>query len=129
MKRIVRLPVFAGGIVMVAVLASFLPNTTSRVDAQVTGLRSQSSRYYTPYGQGRYGRYGQGYGYRGTFGRRDYGHSGYGITPYRYGNSYGYGNSYYYGSGSYIRSYGGSAYYQPYGQIYGGRIYFGYGGY
>jgi hypothetical protein len=132
-KRIIRLPVLAGGIVTAVVLATLAPTTTGRADAQETGRRFQSSRYHNPYGQGRYGRYGRGYGARGTFGRsaygysgyginqyrRSYGYSGYGITPYRYGYRFGYGRS------PYIHSYGGSGYYQPYS----GGIYFGFGGF
>ena len=118
MKRIFRLPVLAGGIVMAAVLASLAPTTSSRVYAQVTV-------YYYPYGQGPYGGYGQGYAvpYRansnmfpshgGMFGSRAYGYSGYGYVPS------GYGYRFDYGTGPYVRVYGRSSYYQPsYGPVY-----------
>lgn len=133
-KRIVRLPVLAGGIAMAAVLVSLAPTSTGRVDAQETRRRFQSRRYHNPYGQGRYGQYRRGYGARGTFGRsaygysgyrtnryrRLYGYSGYGITRYRYRHRFGYGRNHY------IRSYGGLNYYQ---QPYSGGIYFGFGGF
>jgi len=118
MKRIFRLPVLAGVIVMAAVLASLTPATSSHVYAQVTV-------YYYPYGQGPYGGYGQVYAapYRansnmfpsndGRFDRRDYGYSDYGYAPpanvYRYN----------YGPGPYVRVYGRTTYYQPtYGPVY-----------
>ena len=124
MKRIFRLPVLAGGIVMAAVLASLAPTASSRVYAQVTVYRPNGG-YYNPYGQGPYGGYGQGYAapYRanssmfpshgGMFGSRAYGYSGYGNVPS------GYGNRFDYGIGPHVRVYGRSSYYQPsYGPVY-----------
>jgi hypothetical protein len=125
MKRIFRLPVLAGVIVMAAMLASLTPTTSNHVYAQVT--------VYYPYGQGPYGGYVQGYAtpYRansnmfpsndGRFDRRDYGYSGYGYVPS--GNVYRYN----YGPGPYVRYYGRTSYYQPsYAPVY---VPFGYGGY
>ena len=119
MKRIFRLSVLAGVIVMAAVLASLAPTTSSCVYAQ------QVTVYYYPYGQGSYGGYGQGYvapyransnmfpSHDGMFDRRDYGYSGYGYVPS--GNVYRYN----YGPGPYVRYYGRSGYYQPpYGPVY-----------
>ena len=142
MKRFARLPALAGAIVVTAVVASLAPNPASRANAQVVGDGFQSHSHYNPYGQGRYGYGQQRYGTRGTFGRNAYGYSGYGVTPYGYGSNsgYRYGNSTRYRSGSlfnsgrnpYIRSYGGTGYYQPYSgyyQPYNGGVYFGFGGY
>ena len=123
MKRIFRSPTFAAGIVLAALLASLAPIATSRVQAQVTVY--QAGGYYSPYGQGPYGGYVQGYAapfrapgnivpsYGGMFGRRVYGYSGYGNVPY------GYGNRVQYGIGPPVRVYGGASYYQPaYGPVY-----------
>jgi hypothetical protein len=121
-KRIFRLPVIAGGIVMAAVLASLAPTPSSHVYAQ-------AAVYYYPYGQGPYGGYVQDYvapyqangnmfqGAGGMFGDRTLG----GNLPSSYGYRYGYG------SGPYVHAYGRSSYYQPsYGRVY---VPFGYRNY
>ena len=121
-KRIFRLPVLVGAIVMAAVLASLVPTTSSRVHAQGTV-------YYNPYGQGPYGGYGQAYAAPsradrtmfqsagGMFGNRALGGS---LAP-------GYGNRFDYGITPPIRVYGRSSYYQPsYGPVY---VPFGYSDY
>lgn len=127
MKRIFRLPILAGGVVMAAVLASLAPTTNSRVYAQV-------AVYYNPYGQGPYGGYGQGYAspsqangnmfpsQGGMFGSRPNGYPGYGNGPSGYGN-----RRFDYEIGPYVRVYGSSSYYQPpYGPVY---VPFGYRNY
>jgi len=108
-KRIFRLPVLAGGVVMAAVLASLVPTSSSRVYSQVPS-------YYNPYGQGPYGGYGQGYAASartmfpsqgGPFGSRAYGYPGYGNVPSDYGNRFSNGLN------PRIRVYGKSSYSQP----------------
>jgi hypothetical protein len=125
-KRIFRLPVLAGGIVMAAVLASLVPTTSSRAYAQATV-------YYYSYGQSDYGGYGQGYAapsganrsmfpsHLAMFGGGAYGYPRYGYVP----SSSGY--RFDYGTGPDVRVYSGSGYYQPsYGPVYAP---FGYRGY
>ena len=127
MKRIFRLPIFAGLIVMTAVLASLAPTASSRLYAQM-------ALYYYPYGQGPYGGYGQAYAapypangnmfpsHNEMFASRAYGYTGYyGYVPPAYGNRFDYGNA------THIRAYGRAAYYQPsYGPVY---VPFGYQNY
>ena len=130
MKRIFRLPVLAGVIVMAAVLASLAPTTSNHVCAQVA--------VYYPYGQGSYGGYGQGYtipyqpnsgmfpSQEGVFINRAYGYTGSVRNGARYVPS-GYGYRFDYGNSPYVRVYGRSSYYQPsYGPVY---VPFGYRNY
>jgi hypothetical protein len=138
-KRIFRLPVLAGGIVMAAFLASLAATANSRVDAQVTVYRSQNGGYYNPYGQGPYGGYNRGYAAAiransnmfpsrgGMFGGRTYGYSrNYGYSLNR-NVPRGYGNRFDYGIGPPVRIYGRSNYLQPsYGPVY---VPFGYSEY
>ena len=125
-KRVVRLPLVAGGLVMAAVLASLAPTTSSQASAQVPVYVNQPGGYYNPYGQGPYGGYGLGYvvvprasgymfpNYGGIFRSRAYGYPAYGYVPS------GYGNRFEYGIGPQVQVYGGTSYYQPsYGPVYG----------
>ena len=106
-------------------LASFAATASSRVYAQVTVYNG----YYNPYGQVPFAGYGDPANSpraRGMFpshatmnGNRPYSYStngsysGYGNVPSYYGNRVQYGN------GSYVRTYGGTSYYQPYsGPVY-----------
>ena len=133
MKRIFRLPVLAGGIVMAAFLAALAATANSRVDAQVTVYRHQNGGYYNPYGQGPYGGYNRGYAATvrtdssmfpnrgGMFGGRTYGYSPNRNVPR------GDGNRFDYGIGPPIRVYGRSSQIQPsHGPVY---VPFGYSEY
>lgn len=138
--RLVSWPTLVAGLVVTAVLAPLVPTSSNRAEAQVT-IRFGGG-FYSPYGQGPYGGYGQPYGgygqrayggYGQPYGRvygqgygmpqnpgwgGGYGYSGYGNTPYRNGYSYGYRGA------PYGRYNGRTTYYQPSN----GRIYapFGY---
>jgi hypothetical protein len=135
-KRIISLPVLAGGIVMAAILVS---TANSRVDAQVTVYRYQNGGYYNPYGQGPYGGYNRRYAApvrantnvfqsrARMFGGRTYGYSrNYGQSLNR-NIPLGYGSRFDYGIGPPVRVYGRSSYSQtPYGPVY---VPFGYSEY
>lgn len=135
-KRIISIPVLAGGIVMAAILVS---TANSRVDAQVTVYRYQNGGYYNPYGQGPYGGYNRGYAAPARantyvfqsrarrFGGRTYGYSrNYGQSLNR-NIPLGYGSRFDYGIGPPVRVYGRSSYSQaPYGPVY---VPFGYSEY
>jgi hypothetical protein len=123
MKHKFYLPALARGIVVAAVLASFAATATSRAYAQVTVYRTQYNGYYNPFGQGLYGGSGEDpensprprstmfESHGAAVGNGSYGYPNYGNVPS--GNSVGYGN------GSYVRSYGGTSYYQPFsGPVY-----------
>ncbi|MHB8973437.1 MAG: hypothetical protein ACYC3X_24805 [Pirellulaceae bacterium] len=129
MKHIYRSPLFASGMVTVALLAFLAPTPNSRVNAQVQVLvgRYQDGGYYRPYQDGGYYRpytqgpsrgYGRGYAAAVRPNSRMFPSRG-GVfvsQTYRYSrNSYipsGQGNRLDYGIGP-VRVYGRSGYYQP----------------
>jgi hypothetical protein len=139
-------PTLVGGIVVTAMLTPLLPTTGKPAGAQFA-IRIGGG-FYSPYGQGPYGGYGQPYGgygqgaygsygqpygrvygpgygmpqnrgWGGGYGGGVYGYPGYGNSPYRSGYSYGYRGA------PYGRYNGRTTYYQPSN----GRVYapFGYG--
>ncbi|MHB8899955.1 MAG: hypothetical protein ACYC6Y_14505 [Thermoguttaceae bacterium] len=117
MKRIFRLPVLAGSMVMAAFLLT--PTTNSRVDAQVTVYRYQNGGYYNPYGQGPYGGYGRDYADSGRGNSKMFPNHGGMIASRTYGHSTDWNVSSDYGdrihrrNGPPVRVYGKSSYYQP----------------
>ncbi len=129
MKHNFHFPTLVRGIVMAALMASFAATASSRVYAQVTVYPIQYNGYYNPYGQVPYAGYGDPansprarssmFPSQGTVVNRLYqysgnaNYSGYGNVPSYYGNRVQSGNS------SYVRTYGGTSYYQPYpGAVY-----------
>jgi hypothetical protein len=142
-KRIFRVPVITGGIVMLACLTSLTFTTSSRVQAQGTVCYYQDGGYYQPYGQGYHMGYGQGsyggysrayyggygQGYYGGYGQGYYGGYGQNYAPFVRGHSSMFpsqsgmcGNATYgyLFPGSVSSADGGSRFYRPaYGRVYG----------
>jgi hypothetical protein len=109
-KRILHRPVLVGVLVVATMLALFAPTPASRLYAQSPLFPNNQPVIYNPYGDGPYGKYGQGYGGM-TFKPLPAAYSqplpspnvGYWTGPYSAGNIYGFGSS------PYVRNYGGAS--------------------
>lgn len=124
MKLNVRRSVINRSVVIAAALITTGLSVPHYLSAQTIRFGLQNRNDYSLFGQGRYGansQYGQGnvrhYGYGTT--TRGYGHDYHNHYGRHSGGYYGYRNS------PYVRTYGGTSYYQPY--TYNRGLYFGFG--